>query len=146
MSGFVFFCFAKYIQTLHISPLFSEDPWSSSGYSAMLGHSPHIGQAGSFSAINPQDRMVSRKYCATFISIILWKFSIVKYAYDKKVCVIVPPLSWQNYPLHGSEVNGFHSAPTTYNHTSTINGDGIMGRMPEKDLLYQLCLPDWLSD
>ncbi|XP_029906397.1 transcription factor 3b isoform X4 [Myripristis murdjan] len=65
-----------------------EDPWSSSGYSAMLGNSPHIGQPGSFSAINPQDRM--------------------------------------NYPLHGSEVNGFHSAPTTYNHTSTINGDGIM--------------------
>uniref|UniRef100_A0A667WTI1 Transcription factor E2-alpha n=1 Tax=Myripristis murdjan TaxID=586833 RepID=A0A667WTI1_9TELE len=64
------------------------DPWSSSGYSAMLGNSPHIGQPGSFSAINPQDRM--------------------------------------NYPLHGSEVNGFHSAPTTYNHTSTINGDGIM--------------------
>ncbi|KAI4828315.1 hypothetical protein KUCAC02_022413 [Chaenocephalus aceratus] len=65
-----------------------EDPWSSSGYSAMLGNSPHIGQPGSFSAINPQDRM--------------------------------------NYPLHGSEVNGFHSAPTTYNHTPTINGEGIM--------------------
>ncbi|XP_041647135.1 transcription factor 3b isoform X2 [Cheilinus undulatus] len=65
-----------------------EDPWSSSGYSAMLGNSPHIGQPGSFSAINPQERM--------------------------------------NYPLHGSEVNGFHSAPTTYNHTSTINGEGIM--------------------
>uniref|UniRef100_A0A672YLC9 Transcription factor E2-alpha n=1 Tax=Sphaeramia orbicularis TaxID=375764 RepID=A0A672YLC9_9TELE len=65
-----------------------EDPWSSSGYSAMLGNSPHIGQPGSFSAINPQDRM--------------------------------------NYPLHGSEVNGFHSAPSTYNHTPAINGDGIM--------------------
>ncbi|XP_047198994.1 transcription factor 3b isoform X4 [Hippoglossus stenolepis] len=65
-----------------------EDPWSSSGYSAMLGNSPHIGQPGSFSAINPQDRM--------------------------------------NYPLHGSEVNGFHSAPTTYNHPPTINGEGIM--------------------
>ncbi|XP_034036125.1 transcription factor 3b [Thalassophryne amazonica] len=65
-----------------------EDPWSSSGYSAMLGNSPHVGQSGSFSAINPQDRM--------------------------------------NYPLHGSEVNGFHSAPTTYNHTPTINGDGII--------------------
>ncbi|KAJ4942999.1 hypothetical protein JOQ06_005511 [Pogonophryne albipinna] len=65
-----------------------EDPWSSSGYSAMLGNSPHIGQPGSFSAINPQDRM--------------------------------------NYPIHGSEVNGFHSAPTTYNHTPTINGEGIM--------------------
>ncbi|XP_062279545.1 transcription factor 3b isoform X6 [Scomber scombrus] len=65
-----------------------EDPWSSSGYSAMLSNSPHIGQPGSFSAINPQDRM--------------------------------------NYPLHGSEVNGFHSAPTTYSHTPAINGDGIM--------------------
>lgn len=41
--------------------------------------------------------------------------------------MIVPHLSQQNYPLHGSEVNGFHSAPTTYNHTSTINGDSIMG-------------------
>ncbi|XP_067370672.1 transcription factor 3b isoform X3 [Channa argus] len=66
-----------------------EDPWSSSGYSAMLGNSPHIGQPGSFSAINPQDRM--------------------------------------NYPLHSSEVNGFHSATTTtYNHTPAINGEGIM--------------------
>lgn len=37
------------------------------------------------------------------------------------------PLSPQNYPLHGSEVNGFHSAPTTYNHTPAINGEGIMG-------------------
>ncbi|XP_041863075.1 transcription factor 3b isoform X3 [Melanotaenia boesemani] len=65
-----------------------EDPWSSSGYSTMLGNSPHIGQPGSFPAINPQDRM--------------------------------------NYPLHGSEVNGFHSASTTYSHTPTINGEGIM--------------------
>lgn len=39
---------------------FLDDPWSSSGYSAMLGNSPHIGQPGTFSAINPQDRMVSR--------------------------------------------------------------------------------------
>lgn len=61
MSGFVLFCLGKYIQILHVSALFSEDPWSSSGYSAMLGHSPHIGQAGSFSAINPQDRMVCWK-------------------------------------------------------------------------------------
>uniref|UniRef100_A0A4W5K4K5 Transcription factor E2-alpha n=1 Tax=Hucho hucho TaxID=62062 RepID=A0A4W5K4K5_9TELE len=41
----------------------SSDPWASSGplgqsgYSAMLGNSPHISQPGSFSAINPQDRM-----------------------------------------------------------------------------------------
>jgi len=38
------------------------------------------------------------------------------------------PLSPQNYPLHGSEVNGFHSAPTTYNHTPAINGESIMGK------------------
>ncbi|XP_022046893.1 transcription factor 3b isoform X1 [Acanthochromis polyacanthus] len=75
-----------------------EDPWSSSGYSAMLGNSPHIGQPGSFSAINQQDRMKRQPL----------------------------PLSPQNYPLHGSEVNGFHSAPTTYNHTPAINGEGIM--------------------
>lgn len=38
------------------------------------------------------------------------------------------PLSPQNYPLHSSEVNGFHSAPTTYNHPpAAINGEGIMG-------------------
>ncbi|XP_054644886.1 transcription factor 3b isoform X1 [Dunckerocampus dactyliophorus] len=65
-----------------------EDPWSSSGYSAILGNSPHIGPPGSFSSLNPQDRM--------------------------------------NYPLHGSEVNGFHAAPTTYNHTPAINGEAIM--------------------
>uniref|UniRef100_A0A3B5PVU5 Transcription factor E2-alpha n=2 Tax=Xiphophorus TaxID=8082 RepID=A0A3B5PVU5_XIPMA len=74
-----------------------EDPWSSSGYSGMLGNSPHIGQPGSFPAINPQDRM-------------LHSLSLIQ----------------QNYSLPGSEVNGFHSAPTTYNHTSTINGEGIM--------------------
>ncbi|XP_057696294.1 transcription factor 3b isoform X4 [Corythoichthys intestinalis] len=65
-----------------------EDLWSSTGYSAMLGNSPHIGPPGSFSSLNPQDRM--------------------------------------NYPLHGSEVNGFHAAPTTYNHTPAINGEAIM--------------------
>lgn len=45
--------------------------------------------------------------------------------------MIVPPPSRQNYPLHGSEMNGFHSGPTTYNHTSTINGEGIMGKIPK---------------
>uniref|UniRef100_A0A8C7RVY7 Transcription factor E2-alpha n=1 Tax=Oncorhynchus mykiss TaxID=8022 RepID=A0A8C7RVY7_ONCMY len=89
----------------------SSDPWASSGplgqsgYSAMLGNSPHIGQPGSFSAINPQDRMKRQPL----------------------------PLSPQNYPLHGSEVNGslppsFHSGSGSYNHTPSINGaDGIMG-------------------
>uniref|UniRef100_A0A8C8J609 Transcription factor E2-alpha n=1 Tax=Oncorhynchus tshawytscha TaxID=74940 RepID=A0A8C8J609_ONCTS len=88
----------------------SSDPWASSGplgqsgYSAMLGNSPHIGQPGSFSAINPQDRMKRQPL----------------------------PLSPQNYPLHGSEVNGslapgFHSGSGSYNHTSSINGaDSIM--------------------
>uniref|UniRef100_A0A3Q2CH97 Transcription factor E2-alpha n=1 Tax=Cyprinodon variegatus TaxID=28743 RepID=A0A3Q2CH97_CYPVA len=74
-----------------------EDPWSSSGYSGMLGNSPHIGQPGSFPAINPQDRMVR-----------LW-FTVPR-----------------NYSLPSGEVNGFHTAPTTYNHTPTINGEGIM--------------------
>lgn len=37
-----------------------EDLWSSTGYSAMLGNSPHIGPPGSFSSLNPQDRMVGR--------------------------------------------------------------------------------------
>ncbi|XP_041705115.1 transcription factor E2-alpha isoform X2 [Coregonus clupeaformis] len=83
----------------------SSDPWASSGplgqsgYSAMLGNSPHIGQPGSFSAINPQDRMKRQPL----------------------------PLSPQNYPLHGSEVNGslppgFHSGSGSYNH----GADGIM--------------------
>ncbi|XP_035635427.1 transcription factor E2-alpha-like isoform X1 [Oncorhynchus keta] len=95
----------------------SSDPWASSGplgqsgYSAMLGNSPHIGQPGSFSAINPQDRMVRTAP-----------------QYKRQPL----PLSPQNYPLHGSEVNGslppgFHSGSGSYNHTPSINGaDGIM--------------------
>ncbi|XP_024253585.1 transcription factor E2-alpha isoform X8 [Oncorhynchus tshawytscha] len=95
----------------------SSDPWASSGplgqsgYSAMLGNSPHIGQPGSFSAINPQDRMVRTT------------------PHYKRQPL---PLSPQNYPLHGSEVNGslapgFHSGSGSYNHTSSINGaDSIM--------------------
>ncbi|CAB1317172.1 unnamed protein product [Coregonus sp. 'balchen'] len=91
---------------LHPSP----DPWSSAGsmgqpgYStAMLGNSPHLGQPAPFTAINPQDRLKRQPL----------------------------PLSPQNYPLHGSEVNGsFHSGSTGYgvsNHTSPINGtDTIM--------------------
>lgn len=52
------------------------------------------------------------------------------------------PLSPQNYPLHGNEVNGFHSAPTTYNHTPAINGEGIMGKglLKFKLLCKYLCL------
>ncbi|XP_062868442.1 transcription factor 3b isoform X2 [Trichomycterus rosablanca] len=79
----------------------SSDPWTSSGplgqssYSAMLGNSPHISQPGSFTAINPQDRLKRQPL----------------------------PLSPQNYPLHGADVNGFHSSSGAYNHTSSsING------------------------
>uniref|UniRef100_A0AAV2JT90 Transcription factor E2-alpha n=1 Tax=Knipowitschia caucasica TaxID=637954 RepID=A0AAV2JT90_KNICA len=62
------------------------DPWGSGGsmvqpgFPAALGNTPHLGQHGSFSAINPQDRMKRQPL----------------------------PLSPQNYPLHGSEVNGAH--------------------------------------
>ncbi|XP_078143622.1 transcription factor E2-alpha-like isoform X3 [Centroberyx gerrardi] len=94
---------------LHPSP----DPWGSAGsmvqpgYSAMLGNSPHLGQHGPFTAINPQDRLKRQPL----------------------------PLSPQNYPLHGSEVNGthpsgFHSGSSSYgvpNHTPPITGtDTIM--------------------
>ncbi|XP_038860082.1 transcription factor E2-alpha-like isoform X4 [Salvelinus namaycush] len=90
---------------LHPSP----DPWSSAGpmgqpgYSAVLGNSPHLGQPAPFTAINPQDRLKRQPL----------------------------PLSPQNYPLHGSEVNGsFHPGSTGYgvpNHTPPINGtDSIM--------------------
>ncbi|XP_047444359.1 transcription factor 3a isoform X2 [Mugil cephalus] len=64
------------------------DPWGSAGsmvqpgYSAMLGNSPHLNQHGPFTAINPQDRLKRQPL----------------------------PLSPQNYPLHGSEVNGAHPA------------------------------------
>uniref|UniRef100_A0AAQ4QG62 Transcription factor E2-alpha n=1 Tax=Gasterosteus aculeatus aculeatus TaxID=481459 RepID=A0AAQ4QG62_GASAC len=89
-----------------------EDPWSSSGYSAMLGNSPHIGQPGTFSAINPQERMKRQPL----------------------------PLSPQNYPLHGSEVNGFHPAPAAYNHTPAINGESIMAHRGTtgKSILFAL--------
>ncbi|KAG9350587.1 hypothetical protein JZ751_024476 [Albula glossodonta] len=96
-------------ESLHPTP----DPWAPSGplgqpgYSAMLGNSAHTGQPGPFSAINPQDRMKRQPL----------------------------PLSPQNYPLHGSEVNGslpsgFHSSSGGYgvsNHTPPISGtDTIM--------------------
>ncbi|XP_041695485.1 transcription factor E2-alpha isoform X4 [Coregonus clupeaformis] len=83
----------------------SSDPWASSGplgqsgYSAMLENSPHIGQPGSFSAINPQDRMVR---------------TAPQYNY---------PLHGSE--VNGSLPPGFHSG--SYNHTPSINGaDGIM--------------------
>ncbi|XP_042561227.1 transcription factor 3b isoform X3 [Clupea harengus] len=86
---------------LHPSP----DLWASSGalgqpgYSAMLGNSSHISQSGSFSALNPQDRMKRQPL----------------------------PLSPQNYPLHGTDVNGslpsgFHSSTGGFSHSASNNG------------------------
>ncbi|XP_041659423.1 transcription factor 3a isoform X2 [Cheilinus undulatus] len=88
------------------------DPWGSArsmvqpGYSAMLGNSPHLNQHGPFSAINPQDRLKRQPL----------------------------PLSPQNYPLHGSEVNGahpagFHSGSNSFgvpSHTPPITGTDTM--------------------
>ncbi|XP_061152268.1 transcription factor 3a isoform X3 [Syngnathus typhle] len=73
------------------------DPWGSAGsmvqpgYPSMLGNSTHLSQHGPFTAINPQDRLKRQPL----------------------------PLSPQNYPLHGSEVNGnhpagFHSGSNSY--------------------------------
>ncbi|XP_022072346.2 transcription factor 3a isoform X1 [Acanthochromis polyacanthus] len=84
------------------------DPWGSAGsmvqpgYSALLGNSPHLSQHGPFTAINPQDRLKRQPL----------------------------PLSPQNYPLHGSEVNGahpagFHSGSSSFgvpSHTPPITG------------------------
>ncbi|XP_041848329.1 transcription factor 3a isoform X3 [Melanotaenia boesemani] len=72
------------------------------GYSAILGNSPHLSQHGPFTAINPQDRLKRQPL----------------------------PLSPQNYPLHGSEVNGahpagFHSGSSSFgvpSHTPPIAG------------------------
>ncbi|XP_061549278.1 transcription factor 3a isoform X3 [Phycodurus eques] len=82
------------------------DSWGSAGsmvqpgYPSMLGNSTHLSQHGPFTAINPQDRLKRQPL----------------------------PLSPQNYPLHGSEVNGthpagFHSGSNSYgvpNHTPPI--------------------------
>ncbi|XP_049602250.1 transcription factor 3a isoform X6 [Syngnathus scovelli] len=73
------------------------DPWGSAGsmvqpgYPSMLGNSTHLSQHAPFTAINPQDRLKRQPL----------------------------PLSPQNYPLHGSEVNGnhpagFHSGSNSY--------------------------------
>ncbi|XP_014851359.1 PREDICTED: transcription factor E2-alpha-like isoform X3 [Poecilia mexicana] len=85
---------AYYMQDAHPP----SDPWGSAGsmiqpgYSAVLGNSPHLGQHGPFTAINPQDRMKRHPL----------------------------PLSPQNYPLHGSEVNGAH--PTSFHAGSSSFG------------------------
>ncbi|AWP04219.1 putative transcription factor E2-alpha-like [Scophthalmus maximus] len=89
------------------------DPWGSAGsmgqpsFSSMLGNTPHLSQHRPFTAINPQDRLKRQPL----------------------------PLSPQNYPLHGSEVNGahpagFHSGSSSFgvsSHTPPIAGtDTIM--------------------
>ncbi|KAL4608075.1 transcription factor E2-alpha-like isoform X3 [Arapaima gigas] len=89
---------------LHSSP----EPWASPGplgqpgYPSVLGNSPHLGQPGSFAALNPQDRM-------------------------KRLPL---PVSSQSYPHPSSEVNGtlssgYHSSSAGYNvssHTHPVNG------------------------
>uniref|UniRef100_A0A8C8E277 Transcription factor E2-alpha n=1 Tax=Oryzias sinensis TaxID=183150 RepID=A0A8C8E277_9TELE len=82
-----------YMQEGHHTP---SDPWGSAGsmvqphYSGVLGSSPHKSQHGPFPAINPQDRLKRQPL----------------------------PLSPQNFPLHGSEVNGapavFHSGSSSF--------------------------------
>lgn len=65
---FVFFSLVPLLHTgLHLTegPHQSSDPWgpgrsmTQPGYSAMVGNSPHLNQHGPFTAINPQDRLVS---------------------------------------------------------------------------------------
>uniref|UniRef100_A0A3P9L6H7 Transcription factor E2-alpha n=1 Tax=Oryzias latipes TaxID=8090 RepID=A0A3P9L6H7_ORYLA len=82
-----------YMQEGHHTP---SDPWGSAGsmvqphYSGVLGSSPHKSHHGPFPAINPQDRLKRQPL----------------------------PLSPQNFPLHGSEVNGapavFHSGSSSF--------------------------------
>ncbi|KAI1882862.1 hypothetical protein AGOR_G00239280 [Albula goreensis] len=83
------------------------DPWGQPAYSTMLGNPSLMGQQGAFPPINHQDRM-------------------------KRQPLSMSP---QNFPLHGSEVNGslpsnFHSGSGAYgvsNHTPPVNGaEGIM--------------------
>ncbi|XP_029379944.1 transcription factor 3a isoform X1 [Echeneis naucrates] len=87
------------------------DPWGSAGSMvqpgfSIMGNSPHLSQHGPFTAINPQDRLKRQPL----------------------------PLSPQNYPLHGSEVNGtpptgFHSGSSSFgvaSHTPPIAGTDTM--------------------
>ncbi|XP_063742255.1 transcription factor 3a isoform X1 [Eleginops maclovinus] len=73
------------------------DPWGSArsmvqpAYTTMLGNPPHLSQHAPFTALNPQDRLKRQPL----------------------------PLSPQNYPMHGGEVNGahpagFHSGPSSF--------------------------------
>ncbi|XP_067252250.1 transcription factor 3b isoform X2 [Chanodichthys erythropterus] len=100
----------------------SSDPWApsgslgQSGYTAMLGSSPHINQPGSFSAINAQDRMVC------LLKALEKGLNCDLFQKLQSLCL---PL--QNYPLHGADVNGFHSGSAAYSHSSSMNGsDSIL--------------------
>ncbi|XP_048038953.1 transcription factor 3b isoform X2 [Megalobrama amblycephala] len=100
----------------------SSDPWApsgslgQSGYTAMLGSSPHINQPGSFSAINAQDRMVC------LLKALERGLNCDLFQKLQSLCL---PL--QNYPLHGADVNGFHSGSAAYSHSSSMNGsDSIL--------------------
>lgn len=104
----------------------SSDPWApsgslgQSGYTAMLGSSPHINQPGSFSAINAQDRMVC------LLKALEKGLNCDLFQKLQSLCL---PL--QNYPLHGADVNGFHSGSAAYSHSSSMNGsDSILGKLP----------------
>lgn len=127
------------------------DPWGSAGsmiqpgYSAVLGNSPHLGQHSPFTAINPQDRMVcSVPPRPPLIFVKINSFFSPKASASLTLYVMFSfkkrhplPLSPQNYPLHGSEVNGahptsFHAGSSSFgvpSHTPPIAGtETIMGK------------------
>lgn len=114
------------------------------GYSAMAGNSPHLNQHGPFTAINPQDRLVSPA-CLPFLSAVVTFVSKIPFIASQSHGIVCGsqkrqplPLSPQNYPLHGSEVNGahpagVHSGSSSYgvpSHTPPIVGaDTMMGEL-----------------
>lgn len=137
------------------------DPWGTArsmvqpGYTTMLGNPPHLSQHAPFTAINPQDRLVSCAFILWFILLVfLWRHYEVfdtcwlmhhwgllfahafkwlgVFVFQKRQPL---PLSPQNYPMHGGEVNGahpagFHSGPSSFgvpSHTPPM-ADPIMGK------------------
>lgn len=53
------------------------------------------------------------------------------FVYEALATVVFFLFPTQNYPLHGADVNGFHSGSAAYSHTSSINGsDSILGKWP----------------
>ncbi|XP_042559620.1 LOW QUALITY PROTEIN: transcription factor E2-alpha [Clupea harengus] len=73
------------------------DSWGQPGYPGILQNSPHIAQQAPFNAANPQDRLQKRQPL---------------------------PISPQNYPLQGGDMNGYHPGPSPYGVTN--GADGIM--------------------